>query len=151
MADEPARLPQAPASLLDLLRRAEAQLDDLDALREEIRSVREALEAEPEPTVEAVAGALLSGSATLSATATISASGTVTVTSGATGDAEVIPRGSGSGSVKRTGTATGVAPPVTDPASREYLNKVRKVGMTGVRVADFIVRVASLAEKIING
>lgn len=116
-----ARLPEPPEALLAFLRDAESRLDDL---RFEIRSVREALEAEPRPSASSVAAAVpITGTVhatlpSLTATAT----------------------GTGSGTFGWTGSATGHAPPVEVSS---WLDKVKKHGPAGARVVEFIVRVWS--------
>lgn len=116
-----ARLPRPPEAILDLLRRAEASLDPVDAVRAEIRAVREALESAEEPEVATVAGAVA-----------LTGEGTLTVGS---------PRmhsGSGSGTTTWTGTATGHAPP--DPEVSSWFEKVKTYGPSGAKIVDYIIR-----------
>jgi hypothetical protein len=119
---DPARLPHPPEAILGLLRRAEASLDDLDAVRAEIRAVREALESAEEPELATVAAAVaLSGEGTLTVSVSITASG------------------SGSGNTERTGTAIGQMPP--EPESSVWLEKAKSYGPAGLALADFLLRV----------
>jgi hypothetical protein len=103
---DPARLPHPPEAILGLLRRAEASLDDLDAVRAEIRAVREALESAEEPELATVAAAVaLSGEGTLTVSVSITASG------------------SGSGNTERT--ASGLSPCPPEPEARRSRTGLR--------------------------
>jgi len=116
-----ARLPHPPEAILDLLRRAEASLGDLDTTRAEIRAVREALESAEEPEVTTVAAAVaLSGEGTLTVGASITASG------------------SASGTTTWTGTATGQAP--SEPEVSAWLETVKKYGIPGAKIVDYLIR-----------
>ena len=108
-------LPHPPEAILDLLRRAEASLDDLEA-RAKIRAVREALESAEEPEVATVAAAVaLSAESTLTITATITASGSV------------------------SGTATSHAPP--GPEESAWFKTVKKYGPPTAKIVEYVLRI----------
>lgn len=111
-----ARLPHPPEAVLDLLRRAEASLAEVDTIRSEIRAFREALESAEEPQVATVAGAVV-----LSAESSLTVTASVTTTWNT--------------------EAKGHAPPDAEVFS--WFDKVKKYGPAGAKIVDFALRVYS--------
>lgn len=128
--DEP-DLPQPPPALLDLLQRVEDRLNELDALREEVRTIREALK--PPESHDAVVSP--------PALELILSFPPPTVRGESPG------QGSGQGSLRWEGHGTGHAPPIDEP-TREWLSNLQKRGGQAAKAADVITRVIYLAAKL---
>lgn len=130
------RLPPAPPALLAALRDAESRLEDLDALRAQLRTLRLALEESPVPTAEDVIGRI-DYTAGLSDHVEISDAKSVEILAPTTtAEARVV----GQGKV----TATGRVDAATPPAEvKSWLVKVREMGPALYKVPDLVLRAYS--------
>jgi hypothetical protein len=131
MTQDPPGLPPTPLELIDLLRRLEGRLDDLDAVREEVRAVRQALETEQ--TEDAVVSV-----ATIHTVVSFSDAAYL----------ELSGQGTATGETAWHGETSGEAPVIEGAPTREWLTALRRRGGQAAKAADVVGRIIYLAAKL---